>query len=167
MPLDKAPVLEVSDYHIKGLEKSKKELAYLTEIQNDKDAVKRLYDEYVADAVEKHNDRAKEEREVRNRYETMLQKVEGWNLPEEYDSLKRLMLKQLKDSVDFDCPGTAVFEVPGIDDWIEGRIENARWHIDYHTNELEKEKQRIKEINEYLQGLYDEIDKVEPVGDGR
>ena len=163
MPIDKAPVLEVSDYHIKNLEKSKKELEYWTKIQNDKESVKRLYDKYCKESKEDHEDCRRQRIEIKGRYQTMLQKVEGWNLPEEYDSLKELMVKQLKDSIDFDCHDDYKFELSNIDDWIKGRIESAKWSIDYHAKELEKEKKHIQEINRYLQGLYDEIDKVEPL----
>lgn len=77
----------------------------------------------------KYNAESKEEREsLSERYNTVLKKVEAWKIPEEYSSLKNLMLKQLKESIDFDCsPYTPYKEekIP-VEEWIELQINLPR-----------------------------------------
>ena len=165
MPLDKAPVIEVSKYHPEQLAKAKEDLAFWNEVKDDQQRKEVLYEGYCRKRRFDNIGAAMKNDRIKKRYLTMIKKVENWNLPDEYKSLKDLMLKQLNDSLEFDCPDVSSREekLPTIDEWIDLNIKTAKWSIDYHTKELEKEKKRVQEINRYLQGLYDEIDKVEPL----
>lgn len=165
MPLDKAPELEVSDYHPKHIKQGEEDLAYWKRVKEDPELCKRLYDEaHMKRKIE--NTQIKDNKEeIKARYMEMLEKVEAWELDEKYASLKELMLKHLRESIEWDCMPTLPYEnlMPSIEDWVKSRIESAERDINYHTEAWEKEKQRAADINDYLKGLYDAIDKIEPI----
>ena len=165
LPKDKAPVLKVEDYHPEAILEAKKEIAKWEGLRNNLEEAQKLYDEQYA-ANMKYNAESKEEREnLSERYNTVLKKVEAWKIPEEYNSLKNLMLRQLKESIDFDCsPYTPYKEerIP-IEEWIELQIKFAKRDLEYHTQELKEEEKRIADYNNYLKGLYDALDEVEPL----
>lgn len=165
LPKDKAPVLKVGDYHPEEILKAKKEIAKWEGLRGNLEEAQKLYDEqYTANM--KYNAESKEEREsLSERYNTVLKKVEAWKIPEEYNSLKELMLNQLKGSIDWDCtPYTPYKEekVP-VEEWIELQIKFAKRDLEYHTQELKEEEERIADYNNYLKGLYDALDKAEPL----
>ena len=165
MPLDKAPELEVSDYHPKHIKQSEEDLAYWKMVREDSELCKRLYDEAHMKREIENTQSKDNKKEIKARYMEMLKKVEAWELDEKYASLKELMLKQLRESIDWDCKPTLPYEasMPSIEDWVKSRIESAEWDINYHTEKWEEEKQHVADINDYLKGLYDAIDKVEPI----
>lgn len=161
MPLYEAPVIPLCDYHEKKIEEAKKELSKWIEISKGPEEVDRLYAEYVEE-TEKNNKKLKKRvGEMSERYKTMIEKVESWNVSERYLSLKELMLEQLNDSLDFDCYYHE-FKVVPKDEFVKTKIESARKLVAYHTKEWEKELKRNRENNEYLKGLYEEIESVEP-----
>ena len=75
------------------------------------------------------------------------------------------MLKQLKESIKWDCtPYTPYKEekIP-VEEWVRSKIKMAVRDVEYHTEELRQETLRIEEYNEYLKNLYDALDEVEPL----
>lgn len=165
LPKDKAPILKVDDYHPKKIEEAKADLQYYSGLLNNLEAAQKLYDEEY-NANMKYNAETNEKREkLKERYEIVLKKVENWAIPAEYNSLKELMLKQLKESIDWDCsPYTPYKEekIP-VEEWVRSKIKMAVRDVEYHTEELRQETLRIEENNNYLKGLYDALDKVEPL----
>ena len=86
-------------------------------------------------------------------------------MPEQYASLKNLMLDQLRESLDYDYrPQYRPYMAPPepIDEWLEHNIEFCRRDIEYHKNGMAEEKKSNDELNAYLQGLYAMLDEVEP-----
>ena len=165
LPKDKAPILKVGNYHEEKILEAEKELEKLESLRSNIEEAQKLYDEQYAQNMQ-YNTAVSEERNViKERYNTVLEKVEAWNIPVEYTSLKELMLKQLKESIEWDCsPYTPYKEekVP-IEEWIEVKIRLAKRDLDYHTKELQEEKRRVEYDNKYLKGLYEALDKVEPL----
>ena len=43
------------------------------------------------------------------------------------------------------------------------RIEIAEWDVKYHTEQIEKEKEKVERVNKYMSGIYAELDKIEPL----
>ena len=165
LPLDKAPVIPVSDYHIKQLEKAKHDVSHWLEVEKNPEKLDKLYNEYLETRERENIKCSTSNSELKARYLTMKAKVEAWNLPEEYASLKELMLKQLNESIDFDCRERLPYEssIPTKEEWLKIKLSSACRDVDYHTKEYEKEVKHIAELNEYLRGVYDAIDKVEPL----
>jgi hypothetical protein len=165
LPKDKAPILKVDNYHEIKILKAEKELEKWENLRNNLEEAQKLYDEQYAQNMQYNTAVNEERKEIKKRYNTVLEKVKAWDIPIEYNSLKELMLKQLTESIKWDCaPYTPYKEekVP-IEEWIEVRIRLAKRDLDYHTKEFQEEKRRIAEYNNYLKGLYDALDKVEPL----
>lgn len=165
LPKDKAPVLTVGSYHEGKIIEAEKEIEKWEALRNNLEEARKLYDEQYTKNMQFNATVNEERKEIEKRYNTVLEKVKAWNIPIEYNSLKELMLKQLKESIKWDCsPYTPYKEgkVP-IEEWIEIRIKLAKRDLDYHTKEFQEEKKRIAENNNYLKGLYDALDKVEPL----
>ena len=165
MPRDKAPVLEVSDYHIKQREAAEKELEHWLEVKNNPEECRRLYLKAHEKRADDNAEIEKDKLEIKARYQKMIGKVESWDVPSRYDSLKDLMLRQLNQSIEWDCkpysPSPAEEKVETVDEWIDGLIEHTKWSIDYHKEQYAKEQESIAETNAYIKGLYDAIDKFE------
>lgn len=165
LPKDKAPILKVDDYHERKILEAEEELEKWENLRNNLEEAQKLYDEQYTKNMQFNATVNEERKEIEKRYNTVLEKVKAWDIPIEYNSLKELMLKQLKESIEWDCsPYTPYKEekVP-IEEWIEVRIRLAKRDLDYHTKEFQEEKRRIAEHNNYLKGLYDAIDEVEPL----
>ena len=165
LPKDKAPILKVNDYHERKILEAEEELEKWENLRNNLEEAQKLYDEQYAQNMQYNTAVNEERKEIEKRYNTVLEKVKAWDIPIEYNSLKELMLEQLKKSIEWDCsPYTPYKEekVP-IEEWIEVRIRLAERDLDYHTKEFQEEKRRIAEYNNYLKGLYEALDKVEPL----
>lgn len=164
MPLYEAPVIPLSDYHSKRLSEAKEEMQHWIEVEKNPGELDRLYNEYLQKRASEDADYNKGKVELKARYLTMIGKVEAWELPEEYQSLKDLMLKQLNESLEFDCRPYSLHEgePPTKEEFLKSRISGAARDIQYHTDEYKEEVKRNNELNNYLKGLYDEIEKVEP-----
>ena len=95
---------------------------------------------------------------------SVLDKVEKWDAPSEFDSLVNLMKDQLNDSINYDCT-TYDYDNKelSIEEWAESEISSIKWRIEYHKTKYELEVKYVKECNEYIQKLYEELDKIEPL----
>ena len=165
LPKDKAPILTVGSYHEVKIIKAEKEIEKWEALRNNLEEARKLYDEQYAKNMQTNAAVNEQRKEIKERYNTVLEKVKAWDIPIEYTSLKELMLEQLKKSIEWDCsPYTPYKEekVP-IEEWVEIRIKLAKIDLDYYTKEFQEEKGRIAEHNNYLKGLYDALDKVEPL----
>ena len=165
LPKDKAPILKVDNYHERGILKAEEELEKWENLRNNLEEAQKLYDEQYTANMQFNATVNEERKEIEKRYNTVLEKVKAWDIPVEYTSLKELMLKQLKDSIEWDCTPYTPYNkerVP-IEEWIEVKIRLAKRDLDYHTKELQEEKRRVEYDNKYLKGLYEALDKVEPL----
>jgi len=164
LPLDKAPDIKPSDYHKKELEKANKELEDFMNLQKDPDALRKKYEEYLS-TIHKNDEKSKKSKEqVKERYLSVLGKVEKWDAPSEFNSLVELMKDQLNDCIRYDCTTyDDDRKEQSIEEWAESEIGSIKWSIEYHEKEYEKEIEYAKECNEYMKKLYEELDKIEPL----
>ena len=165
MPLDKPPVIPMSDYHQKQLDKAKKDVEYWFGVEKNPEELDRLYNAELEKRKQQNAKYSDDNSELKSRYLVMLSKVESWDVPDEYASLKELMIKQLNESLDHDCRPCKPYSDDFVskEEWIKMMTSMACRDVQYHTDEMEKEKRHNKEMNDYLAGLYDAIDKVEPL----
>ena len=163
MPRYKAPKLKVGDYHAKQIAQAEEELKYWLNVKDNQELCKQLYEEETAKRVKDNVDYTDKNKELKERYTEMLKKVEAWNVDSKYKSLKELMIKHLKESIEWDCVDTLPYSplFPAMDEWINNNIESLRHNISYHFKELRKEQQLVAEDNAYLEGLYKAIDEFE------
>ena len=164
LPLDKAPDIKPSNYHKKELEKAKKQLEDFMELQKKPDALHKKYEEYLS-TIHKNDEKSKKNKEqVKERYLSVLGKVEKWDAPSEFNSLVELMKDQLNDCIRYDCTTyDDDRKEQSIEEWAESEIGSIKWSIEYHEKEYEKEIEYAKECNEYIHKLYEELDKIEPL----
>ena len=164
LPLDKAPIIKPNNYHKERLEKANKELEDFMELQKDPDALHKKYEEYLS-ALHKNDEESKNSKEqLKERYLSVLGKVEKWDAPSEFCSLVQLMKNQLDDCIKYDCT-TYDYDKKkqSIEEWAESEINSIKWSIEYHETEYKKDVEYAKECKEYIQKLYEELDKIEPL----
>jgi len=155
-PMDAAipDKFEASSYHTEQLEKAEADVARI-----------KAWDDTEADRqAQLAYDRAQREYEeslakraaMRERYEAMLAQVKAWTPPtSEHQGLKDFMVKQLEESIDFDC-GTDYLTVPerltGAA-YKEQQLHSARWNASYHTEHGEADKKRANERTTWIRAL--------------
>ena len=168
LPMDKPPVLEPSTHHREQLEKAEEDLDFWLHVQKDPIAMKLIYDREQTKHEKENAEHDARMKGIKERYKTMIDRVEQWQVPEQYALLKKLMLNQLLDSYEWDYrPDLRPYRAPQepINKWMERNISTARRDIEYHKEKLAEEEKRISEINAYVKGLYDLLDEVEPYKD--
>lgn len=107
-------------------------------------------------AVAAHHERMAEKEQQRIRYQKMLEPAEAWVPPtEEHKKFKNFMVTQLRESIDFDC-GKSYYTHPDKltgHQWRKNQIDKANRDIEYHTEERQKEIERVSNRNEWLRAL--------------
>ena len=164
LPLDKAPDIKPSNYHKEELEKANKKLEDFMNLQKDPDALRKKYEEYLKQINEDKEESRKHKEEIKENYLSVLDKVEKWDAPSEFNSLVELMKDQLNDCIKYDC---TIYDYDkkeqSIEEWAESEISSIKWEIEYHKKEYEAEVKHAKKCNEYIHKLYEELDKIEPL----
>lgn len=164
LPLDKAPDIKPSNYHKEELEKAKKKLEDFMNLQKDPDALRKKYEEHLKLINGDKEESRKHKEEIKENYLSVLDKVEKWDAPSEFDSLVKLMKDQLNDSIKYDC---TIYDYEkkeqSIEEWAKSEISAIKWSIGYHETEYKKAVEYANECNEYIKKLYEELDKVEPL----
>ncbi|MBL5975354.1 MAG: hypothetical protein D3X82_16800 [Candidatus Leucobacter sulfamidivorax] len=94
-------------------------------------------------------------------YLAMLAEVEAWEPPTtEHVGLKDFMRKQLEESLQFDCGGSYVPEVPErlpVSVYRGRQIKKATDDLTYHQQQLWAEQERVKSQNEWVRALRDSL----------
>lgn len=158
------PKFQPSEYHVKALEDAQSRLA----------AAKEMTAEQAAEQVPKYNTDARTNRErqrterdtLRGNYRRMIAMVEGWQPPTaDHVNLKKFMLQQLKESIEWDCPddGGEFSErcYPNfsgtLSDWIAKAQSSAAHDVEYHAKELAEEVERTNQRNRWVKQLRDSL----------
>ena len=155
---------EPSDYYLKEVEKSEKELARLIAMSFDE--VKKEWDDFVNEELAKTEKHNKERDALRIRYQRMIDEVKAWTPPTpDHQGLKNFMLEQLTDSMEHDCykrefpskynPKHEDVEAPI--KWHDARIANTKQHIEYYKKEHKEEVERCNMRNAWNQALMDSL----------
>ncbi|MFD1179648.1 hypothetical protein ACFQ3W_25575 [Paenibacillus puldeungensis] len=158
-PMDaEIPVFEPSKYNLESLEKAKAQLKEFTDMSVE-EAENRAEEEYQND-VKKYHEILNQKRELRIRYEKLLANVEAWTPPtSEHLELKQFCIKQLEDSIDWDCDEkylTPPVRISG-EEYQKSAIEKAQKEINYYSNEHEEEVQRTNRRNLWVKQLKDSL----------
>lgn len=160
-PLD-APIpekFEPSDYYKNEYEKAK--AAYENFIVNppsDEDLEKQ-YNEYVAHETERFVAASADKDIKRRRYNAMLSEVLKWQPPTpEHEGLKKFMIDQLHDSIEFDCSEYR----PIISDREEYIARNRsgeylKEELDFYEKRWHEEIERTNSRNKWLKELRESL----------
>ena len=150
-PMD-APIperFEPSDHHLKELEKAKRRLKEIRKWNEEKaeQEAERAYHE----ALKKREEFVKKNKLIRKRYEDMLSKVREWKPPTpDHVDLKKFMIQQLEDSIEFDCFIPEMPQRLSGEEYREQQIRKALSDIEYHEKEYAEEVNRVCEKNKWL-----------------
>ena len=150
-PMD-APIperFEPSDHHLKELEKAKRRLKEIRKWNEEKaeQEAERAYRE----ALEEREEFIKKNKLIRKRYEDMLSKVREWKPPTpDHVDLKKFMIQQLEDSIEFDCFIPEMPQRLSGEEYREQQIKKALSDIEYHEKEYAEEVNRVCEKNKWL-----------------
>jgi hypothetical protein len=111
------------------------------------------YDQYVKETEAANKKSQVNAATLSARYYARLAEVHAWTAPEGLEGMKKFMVNQIEDSIQFDCtPYTT--EVLGFDEWVEERERDIKWKLDYATRSLAENVERVKTQNEYIDALY-------------
>lgn len=144
-------------YHANRLAEALEELRVLDNLSETEIAAEAEF-EYL-EQKEQNKKNIKEKNELKRQYEEMLGRVLSWNPPtEDHIRLKEFMIKQIEESIDFDCyisPEKESYEdeVWKPANWFSRKRKNIVHDIKYHQDELVKEIMRVKERNRWLVDL--------------
>ena len=93
---------------------------------------------------------------IKDKYLSMLIKVKAWQPPTvDHNELKEFMIKQIVDSINWDCDISHV-ESPVLLDgktWLAERIDSCSWDINYHAKEYQKEVEGCSGRTKWVQEL--------------
>lgn len=152
-------------YHLKQLEKSKERLAQYQCMTTEE--IEKKIDEDYHDMVKGNEKYYQEKIQLQKRYFNMLEKVEAWNPPTpEHNNLKDFCIKQLNESIQFDCGSLDKYESEKVkkqtpEEWINRRIESCLWDIEYHSKGWESEIKRVNERNAWIKQLKESLEKLQ------
>lgn len=152
--------IEVSDYHIKSMERASRDLENILALSTDE--IIATIEENYQQRLEDTQQALEAKNKLRAGYEKVLREVEAWVPPtDDHIRLKEYAIEQLESSINFDCdtshlrPPTK--ELP--DEWFTECIKYYKHQISYHTEQYEEEVQRVAKQNKWVRDLYDSLRK--------
>lgn len=150
----------VSDYHLIQLNESYDKLKQLEDMTDEE--IQKEIDESYEDMIRTRNRMSERNRKTKERYLNMIDKVEQWISPtENHLNLKEFALKQLKDSLEFDCNDS--YEKLEIKKETISEYKNE--HIKYYLNKIKnhsdlylKEIKAVEDANNWISDLINSFD---------
>lgn len=154
----------VDEYYVDCVEKAEKDLV---EVLNMTD------EDFVIEAEKYYNEKQshlqqtiKRNRELRARYENMLQQVKAWEPPtDDHVEYKEFMINQLEESIKFDASveryenELANLSVETVVEAKERIIEDVEWTFDYARKQLEREEEAAAKRSEWAGALFRSLGK--------
>jgi hypothetical protein len=139
-------------YNLEEMTKAKRRLEKfkkLTPEQWEREAEK----EYEREMREEQNS-LKRLSERRKKYENMLAKVKIWKpVHSDLDNLKKFMMEQIKESIEFDCYTPDKPERLTGKEWAEEKRESLEHDIEHHAKEWGDEQKRAKDRTLWVERL--------------
>jgi hypothetical protein len=144
-----------TSYHDCTLERAKKELVRLKAMSIE-EAEAGAMEEYKAMVAEEKRS-IKDEAERRDKYNAMLKQVKDWEPPSgDHDGLKKFMITQITESIEFNCPVNRgreeVIKLSG-KDWLKKEIDKQLWDIKYSEKAIQEENERARGNTEWVRAL--------------
>lgn len=150
---------EVSDYHLEELNKAYARLKEVKIITDDE--IQNKIDENYDENIKSMNRMLKNKKDSQKKYSDMIEKVNNWNPPtKEHNNLKEFALKQLRDSIDWDCDLTYInqeIKKETISQYREGMVKYCLRDIEYHSNSYKKELEAAEEANKWIDDLVNSL----------
>jgi hypothetical protein len=156
---DKVEIIENYDYYLNKIKASEK---IIEEFQHcDLDKANRDAEFYFRQQLESHKERETRNAPIRQRYQSMMAKVQAWYPPlgDVFDLYNRLlkikeeMIKELQTAIDFDCQKSSGPTLMTGTEWIQFNIENEQWNLTYYKEKNKKEIEDVRQAREELKSL--------------
>jgi len=150
---------EPTDYHTNALTNASDRLVQLRLMSPDECA---LAAEKDFEAVrQKRAAAVAEKTELRNKYNAILAQAMQWEPPTPaHVEYKNFMVKQLRDSIEWDCDTSyddeSLIQLSG-SEWLAGQIAAAEREIEYHKAQHLKEVRLTNERNDWIKALRDAL----------
>lgn len=142
---------EIKNYN-EMIEKNRKQLYNVTTASREE--LYREYSEYIKNLEQEYNQKVKEKKLIKEKYEILLIEAKNYSFPrEEFRELKKFMIQQLEESIKWDCGNTEELEIPSFDRYIELEIQTIKSSISFYMERIEKTMQQQKEINNWIDDL--------------
>lgn len=147
---------EPDTYNSRALTSAKERLNTLKNISI-KEAELHAIREYRA-AIKEKEEALTARNDLLQKYQDMLVEVKAWQPPSlNHLDLKEFMIKQITDSIAFDCNPTSFYmngtpQFTG-QEWLTRETKKALHNIDYYATEQKKEIAKVEKQNLWLQQL--------------
>lgn len=131
-----------------------------------REEVEKEIDKTHKEMVETYHRRVRENAELESRYRIVLSEVQTWNPPTpEHEELKEFAIKQLEDSIEFDCSARHLVapKKPDVDEYIAEMIESAEESREYYVKEKKEEIERVNAANKWIDELLISLGKGEEI----
>jgi hypothetical protein len=151
---------EPSGYHQERLAEARRELKKLEKMTMEQ--AKTLAQDHYDKSLAEHKKRLAEKRELKKKYESMLEKVLAWSPPSpDHQGLKKFMMDQISESIDFDCSEKYMKPPKKISpkEWKSIHIDSAKRDIEYHTEHMAEEIKRVESRNTWIKQLRESLKK--------
>ena len=150
------PEFQPSNWNMKELVKAQKTLVELTDMTGTMQSSSAFaynaqrYDNFLKDS--------RDNMELKEKYESMLTKVQNWEPPSpEHTDLKAFMVKQIKESIEWDCITNETPEPVSGEQWYLKKLNDTTRNIVYHTEEHLKEIERVNTRNKWVKQLKESL----------
>lgn len=156
------PKYEPSEYHKKAAARAKKDLAGF--LKKSEDDLREEFNKELMDSLKSAENRTNNARELKQKYEKMLEKVKAFTAPtEDHINYKNFMIEQIETSILFDCEHSYSSEQTEItfEEWKSERLQDFKDNIEYHKRQYKEEVRRTNERNEWNQKLFDALKAME------
>ena len=113
-----------------------------------------LYAAAMEKARQEAEDHRIENEAIHARYEKVRLEIEAMDFDPMFDSLKKTSLEWINESDNFDCHSDYYNkQIVSFDEWKAAQIKHAKWSINYHKREQERDLKSYNERREYLEKL--------------
>jgi hypothetical protein len=151
-----------STYHKEQIERGKSELKKYQDMTIEE--AQNFIDEEYETTIKNNKEQIKNKMDLRNRYLNTLSEVMEWQTPtEDHINLKEFAIKQLKESIDFDC-GVSYYNKEVVkyspEEWLDIKINSCLRDIEYHTKENNAEIKRVTERNKWIKDLRNSLENI-------
>ena len=152
----KIPIFEPSDYFSKELVKAEKELIEFKKLSKS-DWEQKAKDEF-SSAIKRYEEEIKENESQKSKYNKMLKKVREWQQPTfDHKELKSFMIKQINESIDFDCYEPKCPIISNAEEWANKKLKSILWDVSYYTKSNREEIERVVERNKWVKQLKESL----------
>ena len=147
-------------YYKERLTYAKKELKNKVANPPSIEELKKEYWLMVRKKKQEYQEETNRKSELKGRYEKILYQAKSWIPPtQEHENLKKFMIQQLEDSIDFDCR-ISELHIPSEQEYIANclSLSSLEDDIAYYQDRWNKEVKHCEEMNKWIDDLLSSLE---------